>query len=432
MRRIFKSAGTATAYVDEDLSLFAALLSLLLLAALKNDSSLGEVGDLVTQMVSHPFVALLKSKSIYIFAPVFALSIAAMVFFKSRLTVKPAMPSLLFCALLLYATIRAAIGGSDLGSKVFQGLLIMTLVAVFTGLRRVNRGDATVSHTIALVFFWFSIIIVALNLFTYLSGYGYVGINARFFGTTAHPNFIGAQLAIAAISLTHFSIRASFGKAIAICLLAVASLWLIYCTGSRTAIVIAVTGIYVASWAKLSARAKVGLTAVVLLGIIVAVLSGGFQLGDDEMSVYDRGNTRDAAWSYLVDAIVENPMWGRGYFEGFSEDSWLRGWSTFGVLYFVLMVSAILSGAWRLTARRQSHPVHRMNLSLLLGLLCGLCAGAVFEGYLCDTFSVPVLSVVFVLAAASPAKGRSKATRQVSSKTHLVSGPTVVADISGP
>lgn len=382
-----------------DTPLFTVLLSLLLLAALKDDVAQIEIGDLITEIVAHPLVGFLKGH-VTLIAGLAILTAVGASALSSHYRFSLPFASALVVSLPLYAGLRGAFEADGVGLKAFQGAAMFLAISCFIAYRRWNVGIPRTVGSVVSACRCFAVVIVSLNAFTYLTGHGFVEGAERFFGTTIHPNFIGAQLGLCGIVLFHAAANASRAWRPIAALLAVFSLFLLVLSGSRTGLLILGAGGYFGIWRFCTPRLKLALV-LAGCGLAVLALTSGWAPSDDLLTTYDRGgevNTRADAWGYLLDQILEQPVFGQGAFVGFSENSLLRGWASFGFAYFLIMSSVIVLSVVQVERLSAAKSSMVRDLSLIRGLLHGLLAGAIFEGYLCDTLSVPVLLFVMLVA----------------------------------
>ena len=375
--------------------LLAVLLGCLLLAAFKVEADTTLTGELVVEAISHPWLVALRPMMFPIVLAITALA-AACALFGAELRLRLHPVSLLICALPFYAAFRSSFEDADLALKSLQAFLLFAFLTIFIAFRRANVRDDVVADTVAAAFSLLAFILVCLNLMFYLGGYGYLGQNARFFGTTVHPNFLGVQMAVCGIILLHLALTGRpMLKPVAIAALA-AAVFLLVQSGSRTALVVLAGGFYLCAWRVIGFKARLVAGALLLAVVGIVLVSDLAQ--DNWLEVYSRGgftDTRSAAWQDLVHRIAQRPVLGLGVFEGASENSLMRGWAAYGLPYFLIMSAMILAGlASRYRASRSAQASSASQL--VAGLFFGLILGSMFEGYLCDNMSVGIVTLVIV------------------------------------
>jgi len=305
-------------------------------------------------------------------------------------------------ALALFIILRVLPTAPEISGKVLISASIFSLVVPAAMCVAGTKGGGAVAPVVFRGALGFAYLHVALNLAMAFSGQGYHA--GRFLGTTAHPNFIGVQLALCAmLMLAGFSGRLPLKIFNALAL--AAALGALMLTGSRTALVVFGFGasvFWTARGVKLS-------HVLLVVGVLLLTSLGASAVGIDmDMTQYDRANginTRGGAWTSLWRAVEEAPVAGLGEFPTSSENSYLRGWATIGIVYlvaylgFVLAVVRCARSLRRVRARARAHHI-------FLGLLAGLLLGGVLEGFLLDTISPTIF--LFLLSALALDAGRPK------------------------
>lgn len=384
-----------------DRSLFLFIIILMMAATFKgSDGIRSGYDDAIVAMVTHPIVGMLRNYGQYILFPLMGLAIVYEFFFKNHVRFRLDFLSVLIVVLPIYVFIRVILQYPDTASKYGLGAVIVAAVCLYFASCRSRLSGQEMLFTIAMALATFSLGLVALNVLSYVTGYGYLNRNPRFYGSSTHPNFLGVQMAISLMSLYGFWMLGGRWPRIVSALAMLACLYLIVLTGSRTAIMVVLFGAYGAFWQNFSPRVK----AVAIVFAAVAVV---FALSSDSMlsvDTYDRGsdsNTRREAWSYLYDRVSEKPLLGFGLMEGFSENSLLRGWATFGIVFPILLIGSTLLAAYHFVGTSRLPPAVRPYAGIPKGILWGLLIGSIFEGYLADSFSSSWIAYVIAILASS-------------------------------
>jgi hypothetical protein len=380
-----------------DIPLFVVLLACLLLAALKVETGVAETGEQLADLLSPPWLETIRGQLLSVFLVVIGAA-SCWSLFSGQLRLRVSILFMLACAIPLYGAFRSSFDDTELAWKSLLAFSLFAFLATFIAFRRANVGAEVVTGTASAAFAAFAFALVTLNLVMYVIGYGYLGRNERFYGSAIHPNFLGVQMAICVLVLSHLTVTARPLLKIFAAVFLTGALFLLMQTGSRTALIILGSGFCVGVWPMIGFRGRMLLcaTLVALLSILsVSGLPDGSTLG-----AYGRGgifDTRSIAWSEMAERIVRRPMLGLGTFAGASENSLMRGWAAFGLPYFLIMLSVIVLGlvsSCRIIAHQERLcPANQ----IAAGLFCGLVAGSMFEGYLCDNMSVPVLT--FIIAS---------------------------------
>ena len=397
---------------------FFFLLILAFGAALKDD--LGAISDdpFWSELSIHPLIALFKSYSYTLLAGAGVLSIYV-AFTSKKLALRISGTALAILALSGFASLRASLIDQAAAVKLLQALVLYSLVILTSGLLMVRHSIETFKQEAARALFWFATIYIAINVLNMVSGYGFVPGNSRFFGTTAHPNFIGIQLAVCNIAiaanvllkpLRQWKTLATASPTLVVGVVAQLA------TGSRTALVALVVGLAILLLVKRKFRIDPILIIFTILifgffsylALSPDTADGAFQRGTDGFS-----NTRAEAWSSMISLIIENPWFGNGYFIGFSENSYLRSMVAFGIPYGTAL-TIILCWIFSLHFRNSKRTATDLNSPnhVYFALIGGLLAGGIFEGYLVDSWSLSKFILIFLSSTAilTPKKSPNSVT----------------------
>ena len=223
----------------------------------------------------------------------------------------------------------------------------------------------------------------------------------RFQGMLSNPQHAGAYLAVATwvcIFLVMNDPKLAW-RPLWIGLSVVNGVMLAW-TGSRTGLGMFSIGLVAIMYARIGA-------AILFLPIVGGIFAVALnfvieQLGGDVN--YNRGSgggdTRTGAWVVLWEQFLESPLLGTGAREEtkFSENSFLFGLATYGLVMGVILVTFLLYSGWLcLKLWRAKHwldPLHRRFVDLFIGFNAMYFAGANFEGYLISRVSA---SLTFML-----------------------------------
>lgn len=397
----------------------AAIFFILFAAAMRDDTAVFAQSEWWSDLQRHFVVSFLKEYSIVILglAGIFiVLGVLSRRHFLVYLTLGP----LIFLMGVLYAGCRGSIEDSELGGKLFIGLLFYTVVIFYCF--NIILNDCTSNFVKILVssMLYFSNFVVAINAFNLLTGNGFVIGNPRLFGTAAHPNYMGVQFGLAEIVLLCECLKnTNFIRLLVSVMMFLCGLLMLTLTGSRTGLLVFVVGSYFMLLAKAGFTARFAITA--LVGVIVLVIGTVFLIhafetgaGNSILDSYLRDNIevdaadRGEAWADLVDQIAERPITGTGRYGLSSENSFLRGWAIYGLPYFLMFNALIIINLLGLlvSCRRFGY---EYGISLLFGLFMGLIAGSIFEGYLVEIWGVPI--IVWILLTVS--SGMQRVHRQM-------------------
>jgi hypothetical protein len=338
-----------------------------------------------------PGIAFLSGHS-YVIAGILLLSYAAISLRRSyRIQVgwSTACVGLLFAWISLRSFVEAKIG---IGGMAEYGGGILVLMIAATGTPKVNLTAAFIAGTLFL----------ALNSYECLIGGG-GWWQGRMYGVTGHPNHMGAAAVVFAVIC--FMRVFEEGTATAKIFRAAIAIGLIILTvnsGSRTALLsLASALVLLVTCASGAAGWRIRRLAVgvACLATMFALFLSPPATSDLMGEGFDRGNTRQEAWSVMASTISENPMLGTGIEKGYVESSYLLAWIRGGLPAFLLLAIAVTL-MWRGCFHGRK---------CLIGMTCLCTASAlitmgIFEGTLLDKFSPITLVLGFMLAAGDRAR----------------------------
>ncbi|WP_186415248.1 O-antigen ligase [Pannonibacter sp. P2PFMT1] len=367
---------------------------LLWTAAVKNDRDQFLASEYWAALSLNPSLSVLKENH-DVFLGILCIIFAFSVFRKHSLLISGCIPAVIFIFLQIYITMRTSFT-SEASIKHLFSIVLFSAAGVMFWNSAARIGKALSVESIKIGIYFFSVALILANLFNLLTGHGFVPGVARLFGTSGHPNFLGVQLALCClvfvdkIVLTRRLFRALNTA------LFLAGLYLMALTGSRTAIIVFSTGFvaFYVSW-----RRSFTLPFFAILFIFLFFVS---QISDVALSAFgpafDRGgavNTRSEAWSALWERVSASPIWGEGYMRGFTENSILRGWAAYGMVFPVVVMTLGSYAVYSLGRYSFSSmgDFYRLYFCIVLGIL----VGGIFEGYLADTYSTPVLLYLYCL-----------------------------------
>lgn len=349
-------------------------------------------------LTRHAIVAAAKQYSIYFLA---AGGILLLIYILLHRAIIVSLTSniLIFFSMAVYATIRTSISDPELALKLAAGMMMQ--FALFLTLSNTkNWLDLnSVINRVWTAAFCMAIILLLANSFNILTGNGYVPGNARLFGTSAHPNFLGVQLALLNLFVFARGMESKGLPHVVSLVILIGLSYLLFKTGSRTGILVLLIGAASYLWSR--ARFSVVYSfsmGFAILAFIAAVwfILYGLQVNGDAgaLGMFSRGNnqvdTRSEAWLTLIEQIGENFWFGQGAFSITSENSFLRGWAAFGILYALMFLA--------LTIKNVMSAIHLCYTSkcnaqscLMFSVTAALIVGSILEGYLTEILGLPVL-----------------------------------------
>jgi hypothetical protein len=390
----------------------AALFSILFAAAMREDTT--SLDEWSSDLQRHFVVSFLKEYSIAILVLTCALILLSALkwrHFSVFLTFAP----LIFLINVLYAVCRGSIEDFQFGLRLLTGLLLYAATIFYCCNIIINTGASEFIKIVASCMLYFSYFIVAINAFNLLTGNGFVPENPRLFGTALHPNHLGVQLGIAEIVLLcEFLKKPGFIRLFVSAMMFLCGLWMLTLTGSRTGLLVFVVGSYFMLLAKAGFTARFAIAAFV--GVIMLVIGAVFLIHQFDSSILDSylrdnvevdASNRTEAWNDLMDQIAQRPFTGTGRYGNSSENSFLRGWTIYGLPYFLMFNVLVITNLFGLLVSCKRFN-YEYGISLLFGLFVGLIAGSIFEGYLVEIWGVPI--IVWILLTVS--SGMQRVDRQ--------------------
>ena len=368
------------------------LATIMMTASIKNDLPLFGISELWSEMTFDPVVSYLKRHDyLFVLAALFC-GVISVSRVKSVAIIVPRFNIIAIFLMSVYATMRFALADNSDYAKL--GIVPVTIFAisiyllVFAREYRPTMTEKLISQSLM----FFAVFLVVLNFYNYLTGNGFVPGLSRLFGTASHPNHLAAQLALVDTVLLVWAIEARGTGRLFFIAVTGAGLYMLYLTGSRTGLLMMIVGVFATFWARSKFSFIIIASAAILVLLFLFMTQGIVLYNNDFLEVYNRGeisDTRSEVWANLWGSIRDRPVLGYGSLTAPSENSYLRAWFAYGFLYFaaelVIIISVIRS--YVLSIIR----VGGWTLSMLFGLVIAELGGAIFEGYLADAFSVPLI-----------------------------------------
>lgn len=384
--RLIAKAGWVTVFV----------FSVLCVAAFKNDSE-NIVGRGWSGLKMHDWVLTLTRLSpLLLGGAIIASAIELMINKRLRLLKNSAVATLALA--IIVSAVRLLEESALMFAKQSAGLLIFLFVYAYLSMAVARLGSTCVTAEFHKGAFWAACAVIAVNILNVATGNGYIVNAPRLYGTTVHPNFLGVQLALCLLAVVTFRFKARWKNLVALAPLVVACLYLIVMTGSRTSLVMVATGILCAAFYADMTQSARTIAMVGLLALVGYAAALALQPAVD-LAIYDRGtggsDTRTRVWGIMWDSFTENPMFGAGILQQASENSYLRALASFGLLYSIPFLLCVAFTYKRIMSRVRRDK-HRANIFMTC-LFFSLLAGGMLEGYLVDTFSLPLVLFFMVV-----------------------------------
>lgn len=144
---------------------------------------------------------------------------------------------LLFVLTYFYGFLRGMYTDFTFSAKMLFGFLLFFCLYIYIYSLYITF-KVRVSEIIDKSFYVISVILISLNIIEYVAGGGFVPGVTRYFGSSSHPNFIGVQMAVCCVAVVYNCKENSRLIRMLSVILFLMGLFILYISGSRTAIVI--------------------------------------------------------------------------------------------------------------------------------------------------------------------------------------------------
>lgn len=327
--------------------------------------------------------------------------------FQASVALKIPRPFVFIFLIQLLLTIKVVFqGNAQIGVFLFLSFLGILFVAskiIKYGLNQDGSYDGLFLFAlIAGVFF------MGGTIYQYrIDPYPITFTQGRLLGTTGNPQHAAVILALSIPSLFYFYFRLknNLSKA-GLLVIAAVTFYLLYLTGSRTGILMAVLGML----SIIIGNFKFGFTYVLIIGIGALVYSILFPAQvnnlfqestvNQRITVLDLNqNTRAQVWAIQWRQFQNYPVFGaplRGDRFRFAENSWLAGAAAVGILGFVFMLGFGFSVIRKLIQVKNKQTLEYQSIRAGIIILLG---GSFTEAYLLGNLSYPLLVLVAYLMA---------------------------------
>lgn len=225
----------------------------------------------------------------------------------------------------------------------------------------------------------------------------------RFYGATAHPNFIGIIGSLSSIITIHKILllkKTSIFKKILPIIFLIFSIYIIILSDSRTSILMTLVYIGVVFFKKIKKLENKIILVLIGLPLVFFIFNFIFLPNFDSNSLGERGFNRDTTWTELWNNAKEPTFFGLGKY-GATANSYLFvivATGIFGGFFFYYTIIGLV----KLLGKRKN----------VLGIFYDAClitilVGAILEGFFLDTLSIPIL-VVWTLISIKTMKIRNR------------------------
>jgi hypothetical protein len=275
------------------------------------------------------------------------------------------------------------------GFNRMAGALVMSIsIGAFFSF---STEPVRVRRVALISFYAASCVFVSVNTLLYIfDNQAVLADFGRLYGTTEHPNFMGVYLVIclASFILVEKEISLNFFRYFRYVMLFLSVIGVVL-TGSRTALSMMLTLLVVRILTKYGV--KFAILFIIILGAGYFYLLSG--IGDDVRSLSTE-NTRAVAWHEMSETFLDNWLFGVGYgMSGFSESSYLRSLSEFGILgsipFFIFLGLSFLRMLVIFLHDKESY---------LAAIFLAMAIGGIFEGFFVEAYSPAILILFFLIS----------------------------------
>jgi O-antigen ligase len=349
------------------------------------------------------FVQIVRTLAPYIVLLSLAL-IATFVVRHFKLSTALGVP-LVLVATYAIASLRTAFSNEGIATNYALSLIVIAVVIIYISSLSKSKNQKHL-ETVYTSLFYLSVFFAAINVANIALGGGFAAGNSRLYGSSAHPNFMGAQTALLLIvAIMPRASSQTFHTILRITLAAILAALLAW-TGSRTGILMFLSGltvmIMVRSKNYYQLAATVMTAACIFLAGAALILTTDLLPLDTWLVSFERtgsGDTRSEAWGALWTVINEYPIWGLGEFIWASENSLAKGWAAFGILYAAGFTMVLVFTVFSLFSQARRYR-EIGNLSVFAGLAVALAVGSTLEGFLVENVSFTTVTWAIVVTIA--------------------------------
>lgn len=306
-------------------------------------------------------------------------------------------PSLVFFLLFfMYLDARLMVDTLEIAKSMFALLGGISIVLFITSYLKIgNLFSQRVEYIVAGLVAW-AFTYTILTLGNLLAGYGYIVGIPRFFGITEHPNFAGVALAVASIILLDSWARIAQNKTIRFVLLLAfcCASFLCLLTASRTALGMFLIAVFIYATLQFGrtylSKLIVWMVLVLSMALFFYLVLFKPELFSDLESVnrmLESGDNRADVWSFLIDSLLANPLFGAGFVAKGKESSYLQALAVTGGFFGSLFVFSVMVSAYyglKMFSVKRVRLSRITSLPLFVAILFALIIGALVEGFLVE------------------------------------------------
>jgi hypothetical protein len=279
-------------------------------------------------------------------------------------------------------------------------LLIFSLLFLTLGLA-LARSLQTWNDGLALA--GTGILFAVMNVGQFLAHPGSVAPSHRFEGTTGNPQHAAPFCAMLMLPILYLMIRPGrsrfgrIGMIVAFTTLLVMDLW----TGSRTGLLMTITGIGLLFRTRIGRLAGTGIIITCLVLLVANVTANLWGSHVISAHLISTENTRAGVWNEMIGDFLSSPVAGQlnhGVF-GVGEGSYLATAADFGLLGLIPMAAflALTFLALIRLQRVRKYLPDSMLADLATAAIAQILVGGIFEGFLVATLVVEQYMVYIYL-----------------------------------
>jgi hypothetical protein len=239
------------------------------------------------------------------------------------------------------------------------------------------------------------------TLYQLMVNRGAVMVGARLFSTTGNPQHAALVCAITLLPMCYLIIDKREWKIYRLLLGLAAGFQIILLlwTGSRTGLLVAVSGVVLLFRARIGKLALAGL----LVGLSVWLAMSIYTESTLTIAgMFARGDTRTHAWIVWWQQFLDNMGWGIMTEQfGAGENSYLTTAAQMGLFGLIPLMLWMCLAGWQLLQlqRLRRYLGEEVLLAdLATASLVSIAIGAIFEGYLLASLTLPIFAIYMYLA----------------------------------
>lgn len=299
-------------------------------------------------------------------------------------------------AMLIYAGVVRLYHTGAVDGALTIVLAVIVVPATYTTFFRVAEGLGGLRSVVRL-FILVGYVWIGMSFVQFAIDPGALVDGGRFMGLLGNPQHAAAMLAMLITLCAWLAANDRRTGAVISGVAGCGFLLMLFWTGSRTGMLMAIIGVGVALLPRLG---RLAILAPVGGGVLIVLISLAQRLNIELRTsrLTSLQDTRSQNWMMMIRQFYESPLLGVGT-KGLAENSYLAAGATFGIGMVMLMIIFLIACGvmiWRAWSQRSTDGPDREAAAVLVvaGTLAYL-AGAMFEAYLFARTTYMLVFIVF-------------------------------------